>query len=60
MRHFADEIRSARKELVERENYFPLTLANADYINISNVIPRSARAYMAMQQLLIRLIQVYH
>ena len=36
MRFFPDELRRARKELSEREFYIPLTLANAQYINISN------------------------
>lgn len=49
MRHFPDELRRARRELTERENYFPLTLANAQYITISNEIPRSARAFVFRQ-----------
>lgn len=46
MKLFDEYLVAARKELIkEKDDYLSLTLANADYINISNEIPAAIPAY---------------
>lgn len=40
-----DLLVSAREELLEREEYIPLSLANEEYIRISNEIPQGQKAF---------------
>lgn len=45
MRLFEEYLVEARNQIIEKDEYLPLTLVDGQYINISNEIPRAIPAY---------------